>query len=45
MVLLLAALLPLLVWLALRARPDAPVNVSLPAGITANVDDQAGRTP
>jgi len=43
--LLLALLLPLLVWLALRARPVTPINVALPAGIETGADDQDGRTP
>jgi hypothetical protein len=43
--LLLAALLPLLLWLALRTRPAPPVNVALPAGVEKGADDEAGRTP
>jgi hypothetical protein len=43
--LLLAALLPLLVWLALRARPAPPANVALPAGVEVGADDGSGPTP
>lgn len=39
----LALLLPLLLALALRARPDRPRNPELPAGVEAFADDRAPR--
>jgi len=38
-VLALAVLLPLLVLLALRARPQWPANAELPAGVERSPDD------
>jgi hypothetical protein len=37
----LALLLPLLLWLALRARPDLPVNPGLPPEAAARPADDA----
>lgn len=35
-----AAALPLLLWLALRARPERPLNRELPPGIDSFADDR-----
>lgn len=42
----LAIALPLLLWLAVRARPERPLNRELPAGVDDFADDtRAGARP